>query len=115
MVRAGRDSDGAGAKVDRAQPCHLARLIALVVHAVIAELPVGAVAPALDAAAVEDRAGVPVAGRDGDGAGAEVDDAQAGHIVGGRAASRPCEGSQPSVRGAGLLVGRELIGSDSRP
>ena len=25
---------------------------------------------------------------------------------GGRAASRPCEGSQPSVRGAGLLVGR---------
>ena len=30
--------------------------------------------------------------------------------VGGRAASRPCEGSQPSVRGAGLLVGRELIG-----
>ena len=35
--------------------------------------------------------------------------------LGGRAASRPCEGSQPSVRGAGLLVGRELIGSDSRP
>ena len=34
---------------------------------------------------------------------------------GGRAASRPCEGSQPSVPGAGLLVGRELIGSDSRP
>ena len=34
---------------------------------------------------------------------------------GGRAASRPCEDSQPSVRGAGLLVGRELIASDSRP
>ena len=29
---------------------------------------------------------------------------------GGRAASRPCEGSQPSVRGAGLLVGRVLKG-----
>ena len=41
--------------------------------------------------------------------GNEADD------MGGRAASRPWEGSQPSVRGAGLLVGRELIGSDSRP
>lgn len=29
---------------------------------------------------------------------------------GGRVASRPCEGSQPSVRGAGLLVGRVLKG-----
>ena len=31
-------------------------------------------------------------------------------VVGGRAASRPCEGSQPSVRGAGLLAGRALKG-----
>ena len=29
---------------------------------------------------------------------------------GGRAASRPCEGSQPSVRGAGLLAGRAVKG-----
>ena len=30
--------------------------------------------------------------------------------AGGRAASRPCEGSQPSVRGAGLLAGRAVKG-----
>jgi hypothetical protein len=29
---------------------------------------------------------------------------------GGRAASRPCEGSQPSVPGAGLLAGRAVKG-----
>ena len=29
---------------------------------------------------------------------------------GGRAASRPCEGSEPSVRGAGLLAGRVVKG-----
>jgi hypothetical protein len=33
-----------------------------------------------------------------------------GMCVGGRAASRPCEGSQPSVRGAGLLAGRAVKG-----
>ena len=31
-------------------------------------------------------------------------------MQGGRAASRPCEGSQPSVRGAGLLAGRAVKG-----
>ena len=39
-------------------------------------------APALDAAAVEDRAGVVDARRDGDGAGAEADGAQARHLAG---------------------------------
>jgi hypothetical protein len=48
---------------------------------VVAELPVVAPPPTLDAAAGEDRAGVPVAGRDGDDAGAEVDGAQAGHLA----------------------------------
>ena len=38
-------------------------------------------APALDAAAVEDRAGVVDARRDGDGAGAEADGAQSGHLA----------------------------------
>ena len=38
-------------------------------------------APALDAAAVEDRAGVVDARRDGDGAGAEADSAQSGHLA----------------------------------
>ena len=33
-----------------------------------------------------------------------------GGAGGGRAASRPCEGSQPSVRGAGLLAGRAVKG-----
>ena len=51
------------------------------VRAVVAEPPGAAVAPALDAAIVEDRAGVPPAGRDGDGAGAEVDGAQTGHLA----------------------------------
>ena len=32
------------------------------------------------------------------------------HTEGGRAASRPCEGSQPAVRGAGLLAGRAVKG-----
>ena len=32
------------------------------------------------------------------------------HGLGGRDASRPCEGSQPSVRAAGLLVGRVVKG-----
>ena len=31
--------------------------------------------------------------------------------LGGRAASRPCEGSQPSVPGAGLLAGRAVKGA----
>ena len=33
-----------------------------------------------------------------------------GAVQGGRAASRPCEGSQPSVPGAGLLAGRAVKG-----
>ena len=37
--------------------------------------------PALDAATGEDRAGVFAADRDGDGAGVEVDDAQARHLA----------------------------------
>ena len=63
LGEAGRDGDGAGAEVDGAQARHLTRRVALAVRAVVAEPPAAAVAPALDAAAVEDRAGVAVAGR----------------------------------------------------
>ena len=61
----------------------IARRVALLVRAVVAEPPRPAVAPALDAATNEDRAGVLIAGRDGDGVGAEVDGAQAGHLARG--------------------------------
>eukprot|EP00964_Phaeocystis_antarctica_P148059 scaffold114803_cov69-Phaeocystis_antarctica.AAC.1 len=81
VVAAGRDGDGAGVEVDGAQGCHLALRAALAVLAVVAELPVLVATPALDAATDEDRAGVVVAGRDGDGAGVEVDGAQSRHIA----------------------------------
>ena len=81
VLAAGCDGDGAGVEVDGAQARHIACLIAPGGIAVVAKPPRSAVAPALDAAAVEDRAGVALAGRDGNGAGAEVDDAQARHIV----------------------------------
>ena len=41
---------------------------------------------------------------------AEIRPADGAGGGGGRAASRPCEGSEPSVRGAGLLVGRVVKG-----
>ena len=59
------------ADADGVQARYLAYRVALAVCAVVAELPRAAQAPALDAAAVESSAGVAVAGRDGDGAGAE--------------------------------------------
>ena len=58
MVLAGRDGDGARVEVNGAKARHLAGRVALVVSAVVAKLSLAAATPALDAAAVEDRAGV---------------------------------------------------------
>ena len=112
MVAAGRDDDGAGAEVEGAQAGHLARRVALVVRAVVAEPPVGAVAPALDAAAVEDRTGVSPAGRDSNGAGAEVDGAEAGHLTCGVApvvravVAEPPPGAAPPALDAAAVEDR---------
>ena len=78
VVAAGGDRGGgaAGAEVDGGEVvAHLAGLVAAVVGVAEAELAVAVVAPALDGAVVEQRAGVVVAGGDrgGGAAGAEVD------------------------------------------
>ena len=69
MCDAGSDSDGSSIKVNGAQIRHrmLARRVALVVGAVVTELPKPAAPPALDVATDYDRAGVRVAGSDGCG------------------------------------------------
>ena len=81
MPASDRDGDGGGAKRDGAQVSHLARCIAFVIGAVVAELPVAIHPPALDAAADEERAGVVPAGRDGDGRGAKIDGTQVSHLA----------------------------------
>jgi len=78
---ASRDSDGGGAKIDGTQVSHLARVVTLVVDAVVAETPALAEPPALDAAPLEERTVVGPAGRDGDGGGAEIDGAQVSHLA----------------------------------
>ena len=63
MLAAGRDGEGGGAKIDGGEASHLARRVALVVGAVVAELPVLVVPPALDATTGENHTGVPIAAR----------------------------------------------------
>ena len=63
-----RDSDGGavGPQVHRSQSRHLARLVALIVGRVVAELPIHIQAPALEVTRVQDRARVICSKRDRD-------------------------------------------------
>jgi len=83
---AGRDGGGgtAGPQVHRRHGRDVARVAADAGGAVLPQLPVEVVAPALDGGVVEDRARVLGAGGDGGGsaAGAQVDGGEGGHLAG---------------------------------
>src|SRR5690606_23379555 len=93
-------------QVHRRHPRHLARLVAEPVVGALAQCPAPSVAPALDAAIVEERAGVGVAGRHGASrvAVAEVDGPQPSHVA--RRAAPRCSIAVPEpavVSGAPAL------------
>jgi len=89
-------------KVNGAQLSHLARVIALVIDAIVAELSVAAMPPAFDGGTLEHRTGVEPASRNGNSGRAKIHGARciAQLVVGAVVAELPVDAMPPALGAA---------------